>query len=97
MLEESGGSKIERFQETVVAYQSFLATIAILKRDVELCAEMANSTQDQFWCRSLVRSIFAEVEGTIHRMKLIAYACREQEGVRFSTGEKHVMLERPMH
>jgi len=94
MPDDDAAAKLQKAHGMVQAYQEFIATVAVLTKDVEHCAEMANSTQEQFWRRSLVRAFFADVEGTIYRMKQIAYACREQTGVSFSTGEEHVMLEK---
>lgn len=76
------------------AIEELNATIEVLHGDVQCCAAALAEQGSQFWRRTLVRAIFAQIEGVMFCMKAIAFACRHQPGVKFSVGELIVLIEK---
>jgi hypothetical protein len=64
-----------------------------LGRDVLVCTKMLEHEGDPFWRRTLVRTSFAFIEGTIHRMKQLAFEVCSYEGISLSRSEAAMLLE----
>jgi hypothetical protein len=75
------------------ALSEFFEIKEILSTDVTVCASMLKTEDNQFWRRMLVRSVFALIEGTVYRMKQLAFEVSLDERVPLSRAEIALLVE----
>lgn len=77
----------------IEAVKGFAEILVTLRADVTMSRKMVKKSTKPFWRRTLVRSLFACIEGINHRMKFVAMGMAEVNSVKLSRAEHALLRE----